>query len=218
IPAQPAPSKVDVAEPEQTSERRFTLDDQLARLPLLNIGYKGYVGAANDVYALQVLGTVLGGGQSSRLYQKLVKDSQLAISANSFAGVSRGPGAFRISATVAQGKKYEDVEAVIYEEVARLQKEPIADWELDKAKQAARRSAVGSRQSSLGLAINITEGVVAWNDPNYANTRLEKIMAVTKEDVQRVAREYLQQSKRTVGVAIPKATSMAAPPPAGASQ
>ena len=162
-----------------------------------------------DAYALQVLGTVLGGGQSSRLYQKLVRDSQLALSANSFASVRRGPGAFRISATVAPGKKYEDVEAVIYEEIARLQKEPIADWELEKAKQAARRGAVGSRQSSLGLAINITEGVVAWNDPNYANTRLEKIMAVTKEDVQRVAREYLQPAKRTVGVAIPKATSMA---------
>ena len=214
IPSQPAPSRIDVAEPEQTSERRFTTDDQLARLPLLNIAYKGYVGASSDTYALQVLGTVLGGGQSSRLYQKLVRDSQLALSANSFASVRRGPGAFRISATIAPNKKYEDVEASIYEEIARLQKEPIADWELEKAKQAARRGAVGSRQSSLGLAINITEGVVSWNDPNYANTRLEKIMAVTKEDVQRVAREYLQPSKRTVGVAIPKATSMAAPPPA----
>jgi zinc protease len=214
IPSQPAPSRVDVAEPEQTSERRFTVDDQLARLPLLNIGYKGYVGGAPDIYALQVLATVLGGGQSSRLYQKLVKDSQLALSANSFAGARRGPGAFRISATIAPNKKYEDVEAVIYEEITRLQKEPIADWELEKAKQAARRTAVGSRQSSLGLAVNITEGVVAWNDPNYANTRLEKIMAVTKEDVQRVAREYLQLSKRTVGVAIPKATSMAGSPPA----
>jgi predicted Zn-dependent peptidase len=206
-------ARVDMAEPEQTSERRFTVDDQLARLPLLNIGYKGYGGGGADVYALQVLGTVLGGGQSSRLYQKLVRDSQLALSANSFASVRRGPGAFRISATVAPNKKYEDVEAAIYEEIARLQKEPIADWELEKAKQAARRSAVGSRQSSLGLAINITEGVVAWNDPNYANTRLEKIMAVTKEDIQRVAREYLQPSRRTVGVAIPKGMSMAAPPP-----
>ena len=214
IPSQTAPSKVDVAEPEQTSERRFTIDDELARLPLLNIGYKGYVGAPSDVYALQVLGTVLGGGQSSRLYQKLVKDSQLALSASSFASSRRGPGAFQISAVIAPGKKPEDVEAVINEELARLQKDPIADWELEKAKQFARRNAIGSRQSSLGLAINITEGVVAWNDPNYANTRLERIMAVTKEDVQRVAREYLQPSKRTVGVAIPKAKSMAAPPAA----
>ncbi len=209
IPSQPAPARVDVAEPAQTSERRFTIDDSLAQLPLLNIGYKGYVGAVSDVYALQALATVLGSGQGSRLYQKLVKESQLTLSANSFASVRRGPGAFRISASIAPGKKYEDVETVIYEEIARLQKEPIADWELEKAKQSARRSAVGSRQSSLGLAINITEGVVSWNDPNYANTRLEKIMAVTKEDVLRVAREYLQPARRTVGVAIPKAKPMA---------
>jgi predicted Zn-dependent peptidase len=211
IPSQPAAPRVDTAEPAQTSERRFTINDELARLPLLNIGYKGYVGAPSDIYALQVLGTVLGGGQSSRLYQKLVKESQLTISASSFASARRGPGAFRISATIAPNKKQEDVETAIYEEIARLQKEPIADWELEKAKQFARRSAISSRQSSLGLAINIVEGVVAWNDPNYATTRLEKIMAVTKEDVQRVAREYLQPSKRTVGVAIPKAKSMAAP-------
>ncbi|MCI0338055.1 MAG: insulinase family protein [Acidobacteria bacterium] len=215
IPAQAAPSTVDITEPEQTSERRFTIDDQLARLPLINIGYKGYAGSAPDVYALQVLGTVLGGGQSSRLYQKLVKEKQLAISANSFASVRRGPGAFRISSTIAPGKKVEDVESVIYAEIAALQERQIDDWELDKAKQFARRSAISSRQSSLGLAINLIEGVVSWNDPNYANTRLDKIMAVTKEDVQRVAQKYLQPAKRTVGVALPKAKGMASGPTTG---
>jgi zinc protease len=204
IPSQPSPPKVDVNEPEQKSERRFTVDDQLAQLPLIRIGYKGYAGNQPDVYALQVLSTVLGSGTSSRLYQKLVKEKQLAVSAGSFAMVRRGPGAFQIISTVAPKQKIEDVEAAIYEEIVKLQKEPIADWELDKAKQFARRTAISSRQSSLGLAINITEGAVAWNDPNYANTRLERIMAVTKEDVQRVAQKYLQPAKRTVGIAVPK--------------
>jgi zinc protease len=205
IPSQPAPPPVDINEPEQKSERRFTVGDQLAQLPLIQIGYKGYVGNPPDVFALQVLANVLGSGNSSRLYQKLVKEKQLALSAGSYANVRRGPGAFQISSAVAPGNKVEDVEAAIYEEIAKLQKEPIADWELDKAKQFARRSAISSRQSSLGLAISIAEGAVAWNDPNYANTRLERIMAVTKEDVQRVAQKYLQPAKRTVGIAIPKA-------------
>lgn len=204
IPAQPAPAKVDATEPEQTAERRFTVEDPLAQLALLNIGYKGVIGNTPDAYALQVLGTVLGGGQSSRLYQRLVKEKQLTLSASSFANTRRGPGAFQISATIAPGKRAEDAEAVIYEEIAKLQQEPIADWELEKARQTAKRSAVGSRQSSLGLAINIAEGAVAYNDPNIANTRLEKILAVTKEDVQRVARQYLQPAKRTVGIALPK--------------
>jgi zinc protease len=205
IPSQPAPPPVDINEPEQKSERRFTVEDQLAQLPLIRIGYKGYVGNPSDVFALQVLANALGSGQSSRLYQKLVKENQLAVSAGSFANIRRGPGAFQISSTVAPGKKVEDVEAAIYEEIAKLQKEPIADWELDKAKQFAKRSAISSRQSSLGLAIDIADGAVSWNDPNYSNTRLERIMAVTKEDVQRVAQKYLQPAKRTVGIAIPKA-------------
>jgi predicted Zn-dependent peptidase len=205
IPSQPAPPKVDTAEPEQKAERRFTLDDPLAQLALIFIGYKGVYGDSPDAFALQVLGTVLGGGQSSRLYQKLVKEKQLTISAGSGVNSRRGPGAFLINATIAPGKKYEDVEASISEEIAKLQQEPIADWELEKAKQFAKRGAVSSRQSSLGLAINIAEGVIAWNDPNYVNTRLEKTLAVTKEDVKRVAQKYLQPARRTVGVAIPKA-------------
>lgn len=204
IPAQPAPAKVDATEPAQTAERRFTVEDPLAQLALLNIGYKGIIGNTPDAYALQMLGTVLGGGQSSRLYQKLVREKQMALSAFSGLNARRGPGAFQISANIAPGKKAEDVEAVIYEEIALLQKEPIADWELEKAKQFAKRSAIQSRQSSLGLAINLVEAVTAYNDPNLVNTRIDKLMAVTKEDVQRVAQKYLQASQRTVGLAIPK--------------
>ena len=209
------PSPVDTNEPEQTAERRFTVDDALAQLPLLRIGYKGVRGNTPDAYAMQLLGTVLGGGQSSRLYQKLVKEKQLTLSANSFASTRRGPGSFQLSANIAPGKKIEDVEAAIYEEIAKLQTEPIADWELAKAKQFAKRSAVGSRSSSLGLAINLTEYVVSYNDPNLINTQLDKMMAVTKEDVQRVARKYLQANYRTVGIAIPKPKTMGAAPTAG---
>lgn len=209
IPSQPAPPKVDVTEPEQKAERRFTVEDKLAQLALLNIGYKGVIGNTPDAYALQVLATVLGSGQSSRLYQKLVRERQLALSASSFTNSRRGPGAFTISATLAPDKKPEEAEAVIEEEIARLQREPIADWELEKARQFAKHSAIGSRQSSLGLAISLVEAAVAYNDPNLVNTRLEKLMAVTKEDVQRVAQKYLRPEKRTVGLALPKSRTAA---------
>ncbi len=215
IPAQPTPSPVDTNEPEQTAERRFTVDDALAQLPLLRIGYKGIRGNTPEAYAMQVLGTVLGGGQSSRLYQKLVKEKQLTLSASSVASPRRGPGAFQISANIAPGKKTEEVEAVIYEEIAKLQQEPIAEWELAKAKQLAKRNAIGSRSSSLGLAITLTENVVSYNDPNLINTELDKVLAVTKDDVQRVARKYLQANYRTVGIALPKPKTMGAAPTAG---
>jgi zinc protease len=204
LPSQPKAETVDTTEPAQTSERRYTVDDPLAQLPLLLIGYKGMIGNTPDAYALQVLGTVLGTGQSSRLYQKLVKEKQLALGASSFAGARRGPGAFQINVNIAPGKKAEDAEAAVYEEIAKLQREPIADWEMEKAKQFARRNAIQSRQTSLGLAINLVEATIAYNDPNLVNNRYDKIAAVTKADIQRVANTYLKSTNRTVGLAVPK--------------
>src|SRR5436189_2656095 len=73
IPRQPTPPPVDMTEPQQTAERRANVDDVLARAPRVDIAYKALPGNTADFYALQVLNAALQGGQSSRLYQKLVK-------------------------------------------------------------------------------------------------------------------------------------------------
>lgn len=205
IPRQPDPPPVDMTEPEQKAERRATVDDQLARLARVSIAYKTLPGNTPDFYALQVLGNILGGGASSRLNQKLVREKEMATNASVFAQEMRGVGGFYIVATPRPNVKNEDVEAAIYEEVARLQKEPIADWELQKAKNGARRNFINSLQSSLGRANAIGQAAVYYNDPNVINTRLDKVMAVTKDDVQRVANKYLVQTNRTVVITNPKA-------------
>ncbi len=213
IPSQPAPPSVDTSEPEQTAERRFTLEDPLARLPQILIGYKGIVGNTADAYAMQVLNQALATGQSSRLYQKLVKEKELVAGIGAFTNAMRGNGDYQITATVAPGKKVEDVEAAIDEEIARIQREPIADWELAKAKNAARRSSIQALQSSLGTANRLTQNAVFYNDPNLINTQFDKIAAVTKEDVQRVANKYLKATNRTVAITVPQAKA----PSAGAA-
>jgi predicted Zn-dependent peptidase len=203
IPAQPAPPKVDATEPGQTAERRFTMEDPYARLTQLLIGYKGVVSNTPDAYALQVLNSALAGGQSSRLYQKLVKEKQLVTTVAAYPSPFRGGGYYEIVAMVAPGKKVEDVEAAINEEVERLQREPIADWELDKAKNSARRGSIQSLQSSLGTAIRLSEYAVFYKDPNLINTQFQKFAAVTKADVQRMAQKYLKPMNRTVAVTNP---------------
>lgn len=210
IPSQPTPPPVDTTEPEQTAERRFVVEDALARLPRLDIGYKGIMGNTPDSYAMQVLNAALASGQSSRLYQRLVKEKELVTSVFGFTNAMRGNGAYQIQAMLAPGKKFEDVEAVIYEEIAKLQKEPIADWELDKAKNSARRAAIQSLQSTLGTAIRLGQYAVFYNDPNLINTQFEKMAAVTKEDVQRVANKYLKATNRTVAHTTPKARAAGA--------
>ncbi len=205
IPRQPNPPAVDMTEPQQKAERRDSLNDMLARAPRVDLAYKAVAGNTPDFYALQVLGAVLQSGQSSRLYQKLVKEKEMVTSVGGFMDEKRGIGAFYSNATLRPGVKTEDVEATIYAEIERLKKEPIADWELQKAKNSTRRNLINGLQSSLLRAITIGQYVVYYNDPNLINTRLDKVAAVTKEDVQRVANKYLLDTNRTVVITMPQA-------------
>ena len=204
IPRQPDPPSVDMTEPQQKAERRATVDDVLARAPRVDLAFKAVPGNTSDFYALQVLSAVLQGGQSSRLYQKLVKEKEMVTGVGGFMDEKRGVGAFYSNATLRPGVKTADVESAIYEEIERLKKEPIADWELQKAKNTTRRNIVNSLQSSLSRAITIGQYTVYYNDPSLINTRLDKVAAVTKEDVQRVANKYLVDTNRTVVITMPK--------------
>jgi zinc protease len=205
IPRQPDPPVVDMAEPEQTSERRTAVDDILARAPRVDVAFKAVSGNTPDFYALQVLSATLQGGQSSRLYQKLVKEKELTTGVGGFMDEKRGLGALYLSATLRPGKTTADVEKIIYEEIERLKKEPIADWELEKAINSTRRGIINGLQSSLSRAIALSQYAVYYNDPGLINTRLDKLSAVTKDDVQRVANKYLRETNRTVVITMPKA-------------
>jgi len=209
IPRQPDPPAVDMAEPEQKAERRADVEDGLARLAQVDLAFKAVPGNTPDFYAMQVLSAALQSGQSSRLYQALVRDKQLVQNVGGFMDEKRGVGALYTTATVRSGIKTADVEAGIYAEIERLKKDGIADWELQKAKNTTRRNFINNMQSSLSRALNLSVWAVYYNDPNLINLRLTKVAAVTKEDVQRVANKYLTAENRTVVVTTPKAKAPA---------
>ena len=182
--------------------------------PRVDLAFKAVQGNTADFYALQVLSAVLQSGQSSRLYQKMVKEKEMVTGVGGFMDEKRGVGAFYTNATLRPGVKTEDIEATIYAEIERLKKEPIADWELQKAKNTTRRNLINGLQSSLSRAITIGQYTVYYNDPNLINERLNKVAAVTKEDVQRVANKFLVDTNRTVVITMPMAK---AKPATGAS-
>ena len=215
IPRQPDPTPIDMTEPDQKTERRATVDDVLARSAQVDLAYKAIPGNTADFYALQVLSNALQGGQSSRLYQKLVKEKEQVTGVFGFMDEKRGPGALYVQATVKPGVQVADVEATIYEEIERLKQAPIADWELQKAKNTTRRNFITGLQSALARAINLSQYAIYYNDPGLINTRLDKVNAVTKEDVQRVANKYLRDTNRTVVITLPKAKAKGATPTTG---
>jgi zinc protease len=205
IARQPNPKRPDLTEPPHTAERRSTIDDPLARLPRLDIVWIGPPANTVDSAALDVLGTVLSGGRSARLNQVVVREKQLATSAALFSGDSNGPGLITAFATVAPTKKPEEVEAALYEEIEKVKTGTIADWEIEKAHNSARRAQASQVTSTLNRAIQLGEYAMFFDDPNLINTRTDKILKVTAADVQRVAKKYLTKENRSVIVTMPKA-------------
>jgi predicted Zn-dependent peptidase len=204
IPSQPPPPKVDLTEPKQAKERRQQLDDPLARLARLDIVYKVPPRLTADDDALQVLGTVLSSGRSSRLFQKIVREQQLAPNVSAGRDGAIGPGLFRVIGTVSPGKTADALEAAIYAEIDRVKNGPIEEWEIEKARNNAKRGVVGGLTSSLQRAIQLAEFAASYGDTSLINQRVDRLMKVTAADVQRVARTYLVPENRTVVTTTPK--------------
>ena len=203
IPSQPAPPKVDLAEPDHYGERREVLYDSLARLPQLMISYHIPPGDTPENFEVEVLANILGTGQSSRFYQHLVKEKQLAVSIQVQADARIGPSLLYITATPRPGVKPEDLEKAIYDEIEAVQRDGVTAQEIEKARTQYLRSQIQSRQSSLFTAMRLGQYAVYFNDPDLINTIFDKFNAVTAEQVKQAAQKYLVISGRTVVTTLP---------------
>ncbi len=203
IPRQEAPKPVDLSEKPQTAEKRERIEDRLARLPRVDIAFKIPPAASKDAAALHMLSSILAGGESSRLYQKLVKEKEVAVQMGAFVDDRIGPGVYRVIAIVRPGKSPEEVESLISEEISKLHAEPVTEKELLRARSSIRRSAVSSRRNALGRAIRLADDAVLFNDPGRINTEAEQQMQVSAADIQAAARSYLTAANRTVIVTVP---------------
>lgn len=214
IPKQPAPPTIDLSEKPRSEERREILHDKLARLPMVFVAYRVGNGSDKSTTALSVLHQALAGGESSRLYQKLVKEKELVTSINGQLDERIGPSLYAVWAMVRPGKDPKEVEAAITEEIARVSAEALSENELLRARSSLRRSAVQGQASSLYRARMLADDAVMYNDPNRINTLLDAQIAVSAEDIQRTAREYLKVTNRVVLTTLPAAPP--APPKAKA--
>jgi zinc protease len=203
IPSQAPPPPVDVTQPLQDRERRLHIDDSLARLPRIDIGYRVPSSLSPDDDAIDVLGQILASGRSARLYEHVVREKQLAVSVRAFAPSSRGPRLFGIQATPGPGVPLDQLEQAIYSEVDGVKVGPIADAEIEKARNAARRQFIRNLDTSLARARNLAEYALFFGDPGRINTRWDRLARLSAADVQRVAKLYLTPDNRTVVITHP---------------
>lgn len=195
----PAPT-VRTVEPPQRGERRFVIEDRSQ--PLFIAGYKGVSDSHPDAPALQMLGNILSSGRTSRLYRRMVQDEQLALGVQALTGFpgSRDPSLFVTFAVPNTGVPLEDIERVLDEEIDKAKAGDITQAELDRVVTNARAGLVRGLNSNMGLALGLAEAHAQKGDWREAFNYLQALEAVTLEDLQRVADEYLVKQNRTVGM------------------
>jgi predicted Zn-dependent peptidase len=203
IPSRATPAYTPGELPAQTAERVESMQDPLAELPAFHIGYHIPPEREADHYPLDVLAIVLGDGESSRLYQKLVKGQELVQDIDVSTDGRRGPDLMSFWAIMAKGKKATDARKVIYAEIAAIAGKGITERELEKAKNRVRSSFIMGLQSNLQRAMRVAEFELYWGDGNLLNTEADRYLAVTLADVQRVAKQYFAAENRTVLDVVP---------------
>jgi zinc protease len=197
-------------EPAQSKERRVTLEEPWP-LPAVIVAHHITYDGHPDSYPLHIASKVLSDGQTSRIYQKLVYETQIAVAAFGGANLIEDPNLFYAVAIVQPGHTPEEAINALIAELDRLKAEPISDHELQRTKNQFARDYIVGRETDQQKASQLAHAVVIHHDITTADGEFDIFQNITTADVQRVARTYFTSENRLV------ITLMPAKPGAGAA-
>ncbi len=183
--------------PEQTSPRDAVVEDAHAKLPALMYGWAIPPSNEPDHYALQMAASLLADGESSRLYQLLVRDRAVAIEVDADTDRHRGPDAFEIVVKLSERGSLSAVGAIVDAEIARLARTAPSAAEMQKLYSRTQAHYVMGLQSNLERADRIAQFELFRGDANLVNLELGRYLSVTAEDIRRVVGKYLTKARRS---------------------
>ena len=204
--ARPIPRR-DTPEPPQTAERTVDKSYSNTPLPAVVIGYKIPARCAPDAYPLDLASNILAGGESSRLYQSLVYKDQIAVQSAGFGNFTEDPNLFWAYAIMNPGHTAADGEKAVVAVLDGLKNKPVDATELQKAKNQEISSFILGRDTDEEKAVAIESAAVIGKNPDLVNTELDRYLAVTPADIQRVAKEYFDSQRATVLIVTPAVPS-----------
>jgi zinc protease len=184
-----APVPAGPAERRQMAERNVEGDSRV-NLAYIALGYHSNGILDDDLYAMDVLAMILGRGDDSRLNRSLVKDKKLAHSVSAWNNTPRDPGLFTVTA-IADKDKAAAAEAEMRAQIEAIKEGLTSDDELATAKRTALADHLSSLETVDSQADDIGSNFMLTGDPGFMRRYVERVQKVTKEDVQRVARRYL---------------------------
>ena len=192
-----------IQEPPQTEEIRKTVYDNI-QLPALFTAYKMPAMGDPDSYALEMLQSLLSGGQSSRLYKALVDNKQLAVQIAAIPWALEDAGIFLIFGIANTEVKLEDLEAAMDEEIKKVIESGLTEREFQKLQNQTENDFISRNTTMAGISESLAEYHTFFGDANLINTEIEKYLAVTPENIIEVAKKYLVPENRVVLYYLPK--------------
>jgi len=197
IPAGEAIRRVNVVESPQTKEIRDIVYDNV-QLPAVIFAYHMPPAGTDDFYALSMLTTLLADGASSRMNKAIVDKKQLAIASAAIPLPLEDPGLFVAFGIANLGINVDDLEMAMQEEIDKVKNEFISDQEFQKIRNQIENDFISSNSMVAGIAESLAEYYLIYQDTNLINTELNKYLAVTRDDIKRVANKYLTNENRVV--------------------
>lgn len=192
-----------IVEPAQTAEKRTTFYDNI-QLPALIISYRAPKPFTKDAYAMDLLAQLLSQGNSSRLRNALVDKQQKAVEVGAFPMPSEDPGVVMMFAIANMGVKNAELEAAMNDEIEKVRTTLISDEEYKKLMNQIESDFINQNRRILGIIENLATNYTYLKNTNLVNTELALYQQVTKEDIMRVAKQYLTKENRLVVDYLPK--------------
>lgn len=190
--------RVTAVEPPRKEDRTEVLASAKAPLPAFAVTYLGPSARSDDEPALDLAEEILSGGQSSRLYQSLVYEQQVAQRASFGADLREDVGLLTFRVIVASGKSLAEAEKSLNDQIEKILKDGVTEAELDKAKNRFLTGKLMERETDNGKASALGEAAVIYRDPNHINTDLAKYQAVTASEIKDVLKKYIAGKKKVL--------------------
>jgi zinc protease len=208
VPSRALPPRKPQAEPPQRGARRVQVkapaENPYVALAFRVPGLKA-VDGDREPYALEMLATLLDGGDSTRYTRNVVRGSRVANRAGaSYSMTQRGPALFVLDGTPAQGRTTEEVERALRAEIERIAREGVPAAELERAKVQYVAGQVYKRDSVFGQAMEIAGLEIGGFSHRDADRLLEHVRAVTVDEVKAVAAKYFGDEAMTVATLLPQ--------------
>lgn len=194
--------EIDIPRPEKANEPLTEVVKDVVydniQLPALFMGYSFPDQTHPDFHALEMMNDVLSGGASSRINKNLVEKQQIAQFAFCFAYGLEDAGVGIFAAIAAQGKELNDIQTAFDEQIEMIKKDLISVEEFEKIRNQYENQFVSTNSTIAGIAESLADNHVYAGGAEKINTELSEYLAVTREDIQRVAKKYLTQDARII--------------------